>query len=256
LKIYLDSTAQFTPYGTLPFEVMDKPVVLSALGKLGHTPIPKANENVVRNDVFIRIKDDGSMVGEAQGSVTGFFNNDYRTYASEDEGRDDLDRVKARLKPQGETGVGKITETNPSDLTIPFVENTHFTLDPKSNFPGPGALTVPVGVVITTIAAMVREKPNETLKYPAISYSKTMIDNYTLKFPSNVKIKRIPSNVNFKNALYHYQASYQLKGDEVKVSRIFESNHKSISSGPKFAESRNAVFKVLQRDLRSQIFYD
>jgi hypothetical protein len=70
------------------------------------------------------------------------------------------------------------------------------------------------------------------------------------------EIKRIPNNVNFKNALYHYQASYQIKGDEVKVSRIFESNHKSSVSGPTFGESRNAVFKVLQRDLRSQIFYD
>ncbi len=256
LDIYLDSTAQFSPYGTLPFDDMDKPVVLTALGKLGHTPIPKANKNVIRNDVFIRIKDDGSMVGEAQGSVTGYFNNSYRNYASEDEGRDDLERVKERLKPQGEIGVGKITETNPSDLTTPFVENTHFTLDPKSNFPGPGAITVPVGVVILTMASMVREKPNETLKYPAIAYSKTMIDNYTLRFPSNVKIKRIPNNVNFKNALYHYQASYQLKGDEVKVSRIFESNHKSSVSGPNFGESRNAVFKVLQRDLRSQIFYE
>jgi hypothetical protein len=256
LDIYLDSTAQFSPYGTLPFDDMDKPVVLTALEKLGHTPIPKANENVIRNDVFIRIKNDGSMVGESKGSVTGYFNNSYRNYASEDEGRDDLERVKERLKPQGEIGVGKITETNPSDLTTPFVENTHFTLDPKSNFPGPGAITIPVGVVILSMNAMVREKPNETLKYPAISYSKTMIDNYTLKFPRNVKIKRVPSNVNFNNALYHYQASYQLKGDEVKVSRIFESDHKSISSGPKFAESRNVVFKVLQRDLRSQIFYE
>ena len=256
LDIYLDSTAQFSPYGTLPFEDMDKPVVLTALGKLGHTPIPKANENVIRNDVFIRIKDDGSMVGEAQGSVTGYFNNNYRTYASDDEGRDDLERVKERLKPQGETGLGKITETNPSDLTKPFIENTHFILDPKSNFPGPGAITVPVGVVIISMASMIREKPNESLKYPAISYSKTMIDNYTLRFPRNVKVKRIPNNVNFKNALYHYQATYQIKGDEVKVTRIFESNHKSSVSAPNFNDLRKETFKVLQRDLRSQVFYD
>jgi hypothetical protein len=117
-------------------------------------------------------------------------------------------------------------------------------------------MTVPVGVVILSMASMVREKPNETLKYPAIGYSKTMIDNYTLRFPRNVKVKRIPNNVNFKNALYHYQATYQIKGDEVKVTRIFESNHKSSVSDPHFNEVRKETFKILQRDLRSQVFYD
>lgn len=103
---------------------------------------------------------------------------------------------------------------------------------------------------------MVREKPTASLKYPAISYSKRMVDNYTLKFPKNVKIIHIPNNVNFKSPLYRYQALYRLRDNEIKVLRIFESNHQSSVSGGAFGQSRNALFNVLQHDLRSQVLYE
>jgi hypothetical protein len=256
LDMYLDATAQFAPFGTLPFEDMDKPVVLTSLEKLGRTPIAKPHENTVINDVFIRIKEDGSMIGDAHNAVTGYFNSDYRSLTSRNDGVNDLDRVTARLRNHGETGVGKIVTTNPSDLMKPFVENTQFHLDPKSNFPGPGAMAIPVGVVMTSIYSLASEKPIAQVKYPSICFSRNLLENYTLKFPRNVKIKRIPKNVNFEMAPFKYQATYQLKKDELKVRRMFESNHKSSVCGPNFAESRNAAFKVMQRDLRSQIFYD
>lgn len=256
LDIYLDSTAQFAPYGTLPFEDMDKPVILTALQKLGRTPAPTTKQNLITSDVHIRIKEDGSMIGDAHGSVTGYYNSSYRALASDNEGRDDTERVSSRLRSHGETGIGKIIETNPTDLTKPFVENSTFTLDPKSNFPGPGAMTIPVGVAISSISTFVREKPSNTLKFPSICYSKSVVENYTLKFPSNVKIKHIPDNVDFKKNQIKYQATYQLNRDEVKVKRVFESNHKSSVCDAGFNDVRKEVFKVLQRDLRSQVFYD
>ena len=256
LDIYLDSTAQFAPFGTLPFEDMDKPVMLTALGKLGRTPIAKPNENTMISDVFIRIKEDGSMVGESKNTVTGYFNNTFRSYAAREDGADDLDRVTRKLSTYGETGAGKITDSNPTDLTMPFVETNYFNLDPKSNFPGPAAMNVPVGVVLSSITSLASEKPIAQVKFPSICYSKNHLENYTIKFPKNVKIKRIPNNVDFKIGPFKYQATYQLKKDELKVRRMFESNHKSSVCGPGFGESRNAVFKVMQRDLRSQIFYD
>lgn len=256
LDIYLDSTAQFSPYGTLPFEDMDKPVILTSLERLGRTPIPKAHENIITSDVHIRIKEDGSMVGDAHGTATGFYNNGFRSRASDGQGSEDKDRVSARLRNYGETGIGKIIETNPSDLTMPFVENSTFTLDPKSNFPGPGAITIPVGAAIASISNIAKEKPNDALQFPSICYSRTMVENYTLKFPSNVKIKRIPNNVDFKKGPIKYQANYQIKGDEVKVKRLFESNHKSSLCETNFNDVKKETFKILQRDLRSQIFYE
>lgn len=256
LDIYLDSTAQFSPYGTLPFLDMDKPVILTALNKIGHTPIPKADENVITTNVHIRIKEDGSMVGDSRGYMTGYWNDSFRASASDSKDMDDIDRVRSRLVPYGETGIGKIVETNPSDLSKPFVENSMFTLDPKSNFPGPGAINIPVGVTIASIASMAKTKPSEKLNFPSICYSKTMIENYTLKFPSNSKIKRIPSNVDYKKSPFKYQASYQLKGDEVMVRRLFQSNHKSSLCDANTNNAKKDFFKVLQKDLRGQIFYD
>lgn len=256
LNIFLDSTAQFSPYGTLPFSDMDKPVILTALGKIGHTPIPKAHENVIMTNVHIRIKEDGSMVGDSIGNITGYWNDSFRANSSDSQGIDDFEKVRSRLMPFSETGTGKIVETDPSDLSKPFVEKSTFTLDPKSNFPGPGAINIPVGVTIASIASMAKAKPNEALNFPSICYSKTMIENYTLKFPRNSKIKRIPFNVDYKKWPFKYQASYHLKGDEVIVKRLFESNHKSSLCDANTNNAKKDFFKVLQRDLRSQVFYE
>ena len=256
LDTYLDSTAQFSPYGTLPFSDMDKPVILTSLGKLAHTPIPKTDENTITTDVHILIKEDGVMVGDSRSTVTGYYNDSFRANASSSQGMDDIDRVRSRLRPYGETGSGKIVETNPSDLNKPFVENSTFKLDPKSNFPGPGAITVPIGVTIASIASMAQEQPDESAQFPSICYSKTMVENYTLKFPSNAKIKRIPSNVSFKKGQISYVASYQLKGEEIFIKRTFKSDHESSVCENDFNDLKKEVFRVLQRDLRSQIFYD
>ena len=256
LNIYLDSTAQFAPYGTLPFEDMDKPVILTSLGKIGHTPSPKTHENIVTSNVNIRINEDGSMLGNAIGTVTGFYNSSYRALASENQGKDDIEKVSSRLLEYGETGVGKIVETNPSDLMTPFIENTTFNLDPKSNFPGPGAMTIPVGVVISSSSSLIHKKPNNSLKFPSICYSKALVENYTLKFPNNTKVTRIPNNVEFNNGPIKYQATYWQNGNEVKVRRVFKSNHKSSLCDINFNNVRKETFKVLQRDLRSQVFYE
>jgi hypothetical protein len=256
LDIYLDSTSQFAPYGTLPFEVMDKPVLLTALGKLGRTPTAKPHENTITSNSVIRIKADGSMVGTANSTATGYLDYDFRNIANSEEGSDDVDHVTARLRARGETGTGKITVSKPTDLKTPFVENARFELDPTSNFPGPGAMRIPAGIVLANIQGLVKDKPIANVKYPSMCYAKTVFENYTLKFPSNTKITRIPSDVNYQEGSFKYQVTYQLNKDELKVKRMYESNHKSSVCGPNFSESRMAFFKVLQRDLRSQIFYD
>lgn len=256
LDIYLDSTSQFAPYGTLPFEAMDKPVILTALGKLGRTPTAKSHENTITSNAVIRIKPDGSMVGTANSTATGYLGYDFRNIANHDEGKDDIDLVTARLRSRGETGTGKVTASNPTDLKIPFVENTRFELDPTSNFPGPGAMRIPAGIVLANILGLAEQKPITNIKYPSMCYSKIVFENYTLKFPSNTKITRIPSDINYHEGPFKYQVTYQLNKDELKVKRMYESNHKASVCGSNFSKSRMAFFKVLQRDTRSQVFYD
>ena len=90
LDVYVDSTDQFSPYGTLSFEVMDKPTVLTALGRLGHTPSMKAEQNVVRTSIEMRIQPDGTIEGHSAATMSGILESGSRAnrfYAQSTAGR-------------------------------------------------------------------------------------------------------------------------------------------------------------------------
>jgi len=255
LDIYLDSTVQFSPYGTLPFEDMDKPVILTALNKIGHTPIPRAEDNVTKSNVVMTINQDETISGTSESTVTGYYNQTVRSRESNSKDADDKDRIDERLR-NGETGTGKIITSNPLDLSKPFIEEATFTIDAKSNIPGPGAMVIPFGIKLTNFNALIFERPKDTLMFPSVCASKTYEENYTLTFPESTKITKVPSNIEYQNPNIEYKASYSLEGNTLNVSRIFKSQHKSSVCADDFNDLRKEAVKVIQRDLRSQIFYE
>ena len=255
LDIYLDSTAQFSPYGTLPFGDMDKPVILTTLNKIGHTPIPRAENNVVKANVVMKINRDETISGNSKSTVTGFYNQTVRSRELNSKDFDDKDRIDERLE-NGETGTGRINTSNPLEISKPFIEEATFTLDSISNFPGPGAMVIPFGIKLTNLNALIMQRPKDTLMFPSICASKTYEETYILTFPENTKITKLPSNVDYKSPNIQYNANYSVEGNSINVSRYFKSQHKSSLCADSFSEQRKEAVKVIQRDLRSQIFYD
>ena len=73
LDLYVDSTAQFAPFGILPFEDTDKPVALTSLGRLGRTPRMRADLNVSRTKVSMVIHSDGTIEGTSMATMSGTF---------------------------------------------------------------------------------------------------------------------------------------------------------------------------------------
>ena len=256
LDVYLDATAQFAPYGTLPISDMDKPVILTALNRMGHTPAMEAKDNLIATTVDIVINDDGSMSGISHSYMTGSVGTSYRAaQAAAADYEDDL-LVKYRLKPEGETGLGKITTSDPFNLAKPFEENATFTLDPIANFPGPGAMKIPVGVTQGELTSLGRSKPKDNAKFPIACYSNTMQESYSLTFPTSTHITRIPADVNYEDAGISYQATYRLNGNKVEVFRRYQSENPNHVCGTDRSARKQAFFKVLQKDLKSQIFYE
>jgi hypothetical protein len=256
LNLYLDSTAQFAPFGTLPIAEMDKPVVLTALNQLARTPAMQAKDNRMVSKVDIVINDDGSMQGNSHTYATGTVGIGYRSERAAALDYDDNELVKSRLQPANETGTGKITTTDPFDLSIPFEERAAFNLDPTANFPGPGAMTMPVGIAHGEIATLGRYKVNTNLNFPYACYANIMEDRYSLTFPSSSKITRIPSNINYQNNSISYQANYKLSGNKIEVFRRYQSDNPSHVCGAEKIADKIAFFKVLQRDLKAQVFYE
>jgi transglutaminase-like putative cysteine protease len=255
LDIYVDSTDQFAPYGTLSFEIMDKPTVLTALGRLGRTPSTKADQNVSRTSIEMKIRPDGTIEGHSAGSTSGIFESESRAnrFYSQSTAEDQV--VKKLLGRFNETGSGSLEYGDPSALDEPFSVNTTFLLDPVTNFPGPGALMMPVGLSPGGIATFAANQPLEQRQWQYPCMSRIVEDRYRIEFPATVTLGQLPKGVSYDNGDMHYRSSYELLGHSVLVHREFQVLHPNNVCNPQDNEASKAVHAAVQRDLRSQVFY-
>jgi len=255
LDIYVDSTDEFSRYGTLSFEVMDKPTVLTALGRLGHTPSTKADQNVVRTSISMKILPDGSIEGHSESTLSGISESGSRANRFYTQPTPEEQVVKNLLNRFNETGTGSLDYPDPTILDQSFWVKSSFRLDPVTNFPGPGALMTPIGLAPGGIANFGVHKPVEKREWQYPCLSRILEDRYRIEFPANAILGQIPKDVTYNEDGIRYRSSYKLSGHSVVVHREFEVQHTSDVCTPKDNEAWKAFHAVLQRDLRSQVFY-
>ncbi len=255
LDLYLDSTDPFAPFGTLPYTVMDKPVVLTALGRMGRTPRTQAEDHVTRVNVSMKMHTDGSIEGSSSTTMSGIAENSSRSARFEGKSTPEEEVVKEILFRFNETGSGSIDHTDPEALDEPYWVKAKFRLDAVSNVPGRGALTVPVGLAPGQIPWTGTNKPLSQRLTPFPCRSFWVEENYTIEFPPNVKLESIPSGAKYNDGAVAYRSIYRKSGQAVSVSRQLILRRDSHVCAPQENELWNAFYKVLQRDLRAQIFY-
>lgn len=255
LDVYVDSTDQFAPYGTLAFEVMDKPTVLTGLGRLGRTPRMRADQNSVRTSIEMRIGPDGTIEGHSESAMSGKFEVDSRASRFYAQSTPEPQVVKNLLNRFNETGTGSLDYPDPTVLDQRFWVNGTFRLDPVTNFPGPGALMTPVGLAPGGIAGIGAFKPVDQREWPYPCVSRVLEDSYRIEFPKTAVLSRLPTGVAYDADAVHYRSTYEKAGHSVLVHRRLETTHPSDVCTPQDNEEWKAFHAVLQRDLRAQVFY-
>ena len=255
LDLYLDSTDPFAPFGTLPYEDLDKPVVLTSLDRIGKTPKMKADEHVTRTSVSMRIRPDGAIDGAAYSRMTGFFENSGRTSRFSKQSRPEEDEVNELLFRFNETGTGSMKFPDPTDITKPYWVRAKFTLEPLANMPGRGGLAVPVGLAPGVISWAGASKPESKSEFPSLCSSKLVEERYSVDFPKNVTIEDIPKGTQFMRGDIRYESRFSREERKVTVHRTLRVQRPSNVCGQKDARDWLAFYRVLQRDLRSQIIY-
>jgi transglutaminase-like putative cysteine protease len=256
LDIFLDSTAQLAPYGTLPKTVMDKPVMLTALQKLGRTPRNKSANHGVLNTINIIVNADGSMVGSSTTIPFGAAEVYFRGVAISEQDKNTVTVIGRRLAIANASGDGEIITTDPLDLSISFRETTTFALNPITNIPGPSATKIPHGLSLSQVAMIKNIKPLSKLNFPSFCGNGTYEDRYHISFPDNITIKKLPKNVVFMNSNLKYQAIYKQDNNQVTVIRRYEENYPTTVCGNAENEEAKAVYEVMQRDFRSYVLFD
>ncbi len=255
LDLYLDSTDQFAPFGTLPSSDMDKPTVLTALGRLGHTPSMKADRNVQSSAIRLLIHADGSIDGTARTTVNGVMEGEVRAVRFSAQSLPEPQVVKEMLRRFNETGTGSLEHEDPNALDKPFWINARFQLDPVTNFPGPGALIPPAGLSPGVIAGIAAFSPLPKREQEYTCWSRTLEETYRLEFPPKTILGPLPKGLTYEQNGVRYTSSYSVSGLAVDIHRRLEIQRARNVCTPEDNETWRAFHRLLQRDLRSQIFY-
>jgi hypothetical protein len=120
LDLYVDSTDPFSHFGTLSFEVMDKPTVLTGLGRLDRTPRMNADQNGVRTSIEMTIQPDGTIEGHSEATMSGKYEADSRSNRFYSQPTPEAQVVKNLLNRFNETGAGSLDYPDPTVLDQPF----------------------------------------------------------------------------------------------------------------------------------------
>jgi hypothetical protein len=156
-----------------------------------------------------------------------------------------------------ETGTGKFKPGDVYNLNKPFELFTEFNLDPNTNFPGPGAMTVPVGLAPGNITAISHNKPKEKFYFPFECTSGYTEETTTIEFPQNTKLTKIPKSVHHTQPGSEYIATYKkINNNKLEVKRSLKLEKKTMVCQPEELKKWQTLYQAIKQDMRNQIFYE
>lgn len=253
--LYLDSTAQFVPFGKLDDQVIDKPTVLVALNRYGRTPKMRADENTLTSHTKMILHPDGSIDGQNESFFTGTMEINYRLARFSDT-TDPMEKtVNDMLYRFNEIGSGNISHTAPKSIDKPFTWQSTFKLDSITDFRKTGAFIPPVGVSPGHIASMTIYKPLETRAFPYVCDSNTTEDKYTIELPGQITIESLPENVSLQSDHIKYTSAYHLSGKTLEITRqlIFQFPHRKCT--PEMYPELLEAIRTIRADHRASVVF-
>ncbi len=256
--LYTDPTDPYAPFGVLSYDTSDKPTVLTQSAVFGRTPKWAGVANRTTVAAEFEIAEDGSIAGRTDVQVQGPSSRRARTRLLAYVGMYQDDIVARRLAAVGMVGQGGYTFEPMRDLSNPVAYQTWFETQPMTNFPGPGAMHIPVGLAPGLIGTLAARPPNPEHVRPFECLSYSVYEQYRIRFPETVEIAHLPPETWFASGQYLYRSSYRRAPEnqrDVLVERelILEMPSQVCQPGDEIV--RNELLGVIQQDLRGQISY-
>jgi hypothetical protein len=255
--LYVDATQELAPFGELGDHLVDKTTLLTGLNKIGKTPPLSPSNNRIITQSSIKIMPNGEIKGASHTTYKG--NRElaarykFEAYVSTNVTR----MVDDQLFKFRETGTGKFKPGDVYNLNKPFELFTEFNLDPNTNFPGPGAMTVPVGLAPGNITAISHNKPKEKFYFPFECTSGYTEETTTIEFPQNTKLTKIPKSVHHTQVGSEYIATYEkINNNKLEVKRSLKLEKKTMVCQPEELKKWQTLYQAIKQDMRNQIFYE
>jgi hypothetical protein len=255
MNLFLDSTTQFAPMGTLPSSDMNKPVVITATGQVMHTPADHPSNDFTQTRVRMRMRADGSIQGSSSAEMRGLHEVAARSRQFGNINRDPRGVINRMLDRFQESGTGRILPSDATDFEKPFLVEAEFVLDPVVNVPGPSAMAIPTGVAPGKFKEMSGFKPPPERRFPVACGSYWHKESIELAFLPGAKIHRIPKGVRFNLGPIAYESTYVLKGKLLTITRELQTHRKAPTCNAQDDRNWERFNEVLMRDMRQQVFF-
>ncbi len=254
LNLFLDSTAEFAPFGLLPLEILQQPALITTTGTVSQTPLMDAKQHYAETHTKLALRFDGSVTGSSTTQTFGHLQIRSRASQAANKDKDPEARITSMLYRFLESGSGTMSFPDSKDFDAPWVLTSTFELDPLFNFPGPSAMTIPVGIAPGNIKWISMARANLKNKFPESCTTTRHIENTELVVPKGMVMQAVPKNVSFQRGALHYKASYIRNANTLNVRRELLIQRAQRFCMPSDEKDWLALTKVMKKDLRGQIF--
>ena len=257
LNLYADSTSRYTPFGSLPINDSDKPVIHTVnFSEIERTPPIEYTENQLRLATDLTIHPDGSADGVTRINETGVTADSLRAALNNLEpNREDL-TLQHILQNNGFEGTGSLITSDRSTLAAAPEFGGRYNLPDAYVMPGPAALTVRspfAGSASTIESFLVAANEPHTVNFQC--YGSDRKEQYKIDLPKDVSVLAIPRDVAIDVKDMSYRATYKLSDNSVTVMRELQNRTPGNACTPNDAAAAREFAHSVRRDLRSQVLY-
>jgi transglutaminase-like putative cysteine protease len=259
-KIFVDSTAQYAPFGVLPPQEEGKPALLTGTATtpaaLVTLPYDAPSSDRLTSLTKVSISADGTETGSSTVQGTGVFEWIDRAVLGQVPDGAQPQLASQLLSMFNEQGSGNFTYADPRNLAVPFQYATSFSLPQVVNLPGPGSFQVPMGVAAFSGLIALPLKTADAVRAQPVPCVASMKDETTVvTLAPGMSVKFLPVGVKIQNAIGAYQSSYVQKGNVVTVDRQLTMHPPGPVCAPAQYQLERALGLAVGKDLRSSIIY-
>jgi hypothetical protein len=257
LDLYLDPTAESVGAGYLHASILGKPVLLLKTGSFAMTPILQPERT--RTTTWFDIRRDGRSSFKLSKTASGAMAESYRSALRDSRQAEREAFVQRMLQGLGQksrgvfdAGPGEVDQNRDLDGDQYRVSFSG-TSDGFLELPGPSALATTYdfwGGLGEAVFNLVQESERrQEFVCPAIDHE----DETGFRLPKGVRILALPKAMNLMDGGIYYRASYERRGNEVRVRRRLTFRHGRATCTPADFRAMQPALDRIIRDLRSQV---
>ena len=194
-NLFLDSTARYATFGTLPDNDAGKPVVLISNGAVMQTPVTRAAASTIRSVAHIKVAEDGSAEGTSRITATGAMAANLRALVESIPASGEDDYFRLMLGPGSS---GALQRGDPAALSPSYSYDASYHVANFASIPGPGALRLSMAYKPFYFSAMLAGDLRHSRTRNFACASATAEETVTVELPAGLKLDAIPAPTEFE----------------------------------------------------------